>query len=143
MSYNNTYSSHLLSTYSLPARNVAAWSSCSSPVLRPNFIMRQEGTLGGPLRPALHTLEQLLPPVPWTPHISVVKTTFRRDHINNKRCPAKTDRRENAAWTEGERAKAEAGYIVEDIKDLHKMVCELMDFVSSRSHYPLSWMISM
>jgi hypothetical protein len=88
-------------------------------------------------------LEQLLLPVPWTPHISVIKTTFRCDHIDNKRFPAKTDRRENAAWTEGERAKAEAGYIVEDVEDLHKMVCDLMNFASPQSHYPLSWMTFM
>jgi hypothetical protein len=105
--------------------------------------MRREGNFCGPLRPALHTLEQLLPPVPWTPHISVIKTTFRCDHIDNKRFPAKTDRRENAAWTEGERAKAEAAYVVEDVEDLHKMVCELMNFASPQSHCPLSWMTFM
>ncbi|KAG1836799.1 hypothetical protein DFJ58DRAFT_846782 [Suillus subalutaceus] len=37
-------------------------------------------------------------------------------------CAEKTDRRENAAWTEGERTKAEAGYVVKDVEDLCKMM---------------------
>ncbi|KAG2749396.1 hypothetical protein P692DRAFT_20681454, partial [Suillus brevipes Sb2] len=52
----------------------------------------------------------------------IIKTSFRCDHSNNKCFPAKTDRKENAAWTEGERVKAEAGYVVKDVEDLRKMV---------------------
>jgi hypothetical protein len=80
-------------------------------------------------------LEHSLPPVPWTPRISIIKTSFRCDHSNNKCFPAKTDRRENAAWTEGERVKAEAGYIVKDVEDLRKMVRELMNFTSPQSQH--------
>ncbi|KAG1837772.1 hypothetical protein F4604DRAFT_1532350, partial [Suillus subluteus] len=105
-------------TYSLPARDLAAWSSCTSTIAMPCRVMCQEGHIGGILGPALRNMECFLPPMPWQPNISVLKTSFKGDPSDNQGFPAKTNRRENIAWTEGERARAEAGYVVRDFEDL-------------------------
>ncbi|KIK35672.1 hypothetical protein CY34DRAFT_52722, partial [Suillus luteus UH-Slu-Lm8-n1] len=52
----------------------------------------------------------------------IIKTSYDRKRRSNVRFPAKTNRRENIVWTEGERVKAEAGEVVQDIDDLHSKV---------------------
>lgn len=54
--------------------------------------------------------------------VTVIQTLYDRKHATNVRFPAKTDRRENVIWTEGERVKAEAGEVVQDIDDLRSKV---------------------
>ncbi|KAG2092139.1 uncharacterized protein F5147DRAFT_657757 [Suillus discolor] len=57
--------------------------------------------------------------------VTVIQTSYDRKHATNVRFPAKTNRRENVIWTEGERVKVEAGEVVQDINDLHSKLNEL------------------
>ncbi|KAG1877438.1 hypothetical protein F4604DRAFT_1494396, partial [Suillus subluteus] len=59
------------------------------------------------------------------PNISALKTSFKGNPSDNKSFPAKTYRRENIAWMEGERARAEAGYVVRDFEDLRNKLDNL------------------
>lgn len=58
-------------------------------------------------------------------NVTIIKTSYDRKRRSNVRFPAKTNRRENIVWTEGERVKAEAGEVVQDINDLHSKVSAL------------------
>ncbi|KAJ8582127.1 hypothetical protein M405DRAFT_581175 [Rhizopogon salebrosus TDB-379] len=52
------------------------------------------------------------------PAVTVLQTRFDREHADNWCFPRKTKRKENIIWTERERAKAEAGEVVQDLDDL-------------------------
>ncbi|KAG2357933.1 hypothetical protein BDR07DRAFT_1262935, partial [Suillus spraguei] len=56
---------------------------------------------------------------------TVIQTSYDQKHRSNVHFPAKTNRRENIIWTEGEQAKAEAGEVVKDIDDLHSKLDNL------------------
>jgi hypothetical protein len=64
-------------------------------------------------------------PTVTTPIVTVIHTKFDREHTDNQRFPAETQRKENVMWTERERRKAEAGEVVQDLDDLRNKVCEL------------------
>ncbi|KAG1807916.1 hypothetical protein EV424DRAFT_1543641 [Suillus variegatus] len=57
--------------------------------------------------------------------VTVIQTSYDRKHRSNVHFPAKTNRRENIIWTEGEQAKAEVGEVVKDIDDLRSKLDNL------------------
>src|ERR1700709_28537 len=56
------------------------------------------------------------------PPVTILQTGFDREHADNQCFPGETKRKENIIWTEGERAKAEAGEVVQDLDDLRSKV---------------------
>jgi hypothetical protein len=62
------------------------------------------------------------------PGVTVIRTTFDRDHPDNRKFSAETDRQENIFWTEQERARAEAGEVIQDLDDLRDKV-SVLEFV--------------
>jgi hypothetical protein len=48
---------------------------------------------------------------------------FDREHVDNRCFPGETKQKENIIWTEGERTKAEAGEVIQDLDELRSKVC--------------------
>ncbi|KAG0702911.1 hypothetical protein DFH29DRAFT_804300 [Suillus ampliporus] len=108
--------------YSLPGRDMGAWISCTSAITQPMLIVSREVKVSDGVCPAI---DRLLPAIPWTPHVSVIQTSFDRKHSDNLCFPAETNRMQNIIWTEHERRKAEAGYDVQDLDDLCSKLANL------------------
>ncbi|KAG2751871.1 hypothetical protein P692DRAFT_20678788, partial [Suillus brevipes Sb2] len=66
-------------------------------------------------------------------NVHVIQTSFDRQHSGNLCSPAQTNRVQNITWTERERRKAEAGYVVQDLDDLCNKVPD-----SSYIHIPIN-----
>ena len=47
---------------------------------------------------------------------------FDREHADNQCFPGETKQKENIIWTERERAKAEAGEVIQDLSELRSKV---------------------
>ncbi|KAG1790535.1 uncharacterized protein HD556DRAFT_1310549 [Suillus plorans] len=88
--------------FSLPARDMGAWAVCIPAIIEQWLVIDMNECHVG-----IKRFE-----------VTVIKTSFGHFHRNNMTFPARTDRRENAVWTERERAKAEAGEVVQDLHDL-------------------------
>ena len=56
------------------------------------------------------------------PAVTVLQTGFDREHADNQCFPGETKRKENIIWTERERAKAEAGEVIQDLSELRSKV---------------------
>jgi len=68
-----------------------------------------------------------------TPRVTVIQMTFDRNHPDNLKFPAETDQKENIFWTQWERAKAEAGEVVQDFDDLCNKV-RVLEFAPQSQH---------
>ncbi|KAG1719211.1 hypothetical protein EDD22DRAFT_791784, partial [Suillus occidentalis] len=103
--------------FSLPARDVGTWDICFSTLTEHKGISsRLSSTLCG-----VNNCRGGITPI----DVTVIQTLYDRKHATNVRFPAKTNRRENVIWTEGERVKAEAGEVVQDIIDLRSKLNKL------------------
>ena len=117
------------SNYTLPPRNSDVWSNCDSFPTGPPLVVCPTTSRGKQVAEAHPPRSAICKEghcqAPKLPHVDVIRTTFDWKHVVNQTFSAKTDRKENAVWTEVERVKAEAGEVVEDMNDLHDKVCEL------------------
>jgi hypothetical protein len=121
------YSSLYVRNFSLPARDMKAWAVCIPPTMEKRLVIDSKGVTSR-LPSALHSVNEFHAGIKRI-EVTVIKTSFDRFHKNNLTFPAKTNRRENVVWTEGERLKAEAGEVVQDLQDLHSKVCDLEPFI--------------
>jgi hypothetical protein len=120
----------LSSNFSLPARDVGTWDICFSTLTEQRLVIDSKG-ISSRLSSTLCGVNNCRGGI--TPiDVTVIQTLYDRKHATNVRFPAKTNRRENVIWTEGERVKAEAGEVVQDIIDLRSKVRGL-DFCDATS----------
>jgi hypothetical protein len=107
-------------SFTLPARDMETWGICIPAVTEQPLVIDSKGIscLPAMLR-CMNECHSGITAV----GVTVIQTSYDRSHKNNVCFPAKTDRRQNAVWTEGERVKAKAGEIVQDLNDLRSKVC--------------------
>ncbi|KAG1868759.1 hypothetical protein C8R48DRAFT_771536 [Suillus tomentosus] len=109
--------------FSLPTREIGAWAICVPAVTEQRLVIDGKG-ISSHLPSMLDSINEcrgMKIPI----DVTVIQTSYDRKHRSNIHFPAKTNRRENIIWTEGERAKAEVGEVVKDIDDLRSKLDNL------------------
>ncbi|KAG0693114.1 hypothetical protein DFH29DRAFT_763487, partial [Suillus ampliporus] len=108
--------------YILPPRHFDSWMDCTTAVVEVMIVIRGDGhiSMDHRVNPSysyytICTVDQALHGIP---EVSVIWTTFDREHPDNRKFPAETDRNENIFWTEQEQVRAEAGVVIQDLDDL-------------------------
>lgn len=110
---------------------------CTTAVVEPMLLIRGDGhiSLDRRVNPgySYHTIRTVDHALRGIPGVTVIRTTFDRDHPDNCKFPAETDQKENIYWTEQEWAKAEAAEVIRDLDDLCNKV-SVLEFAWQSQH---------
>lgn len=95
-----------VSNYTLPPQHTDSWMDCTTAVVEPMLLIRGDGhiSLDRRVNPgySYHTIRTVDHALRGIPGVTVIRTTFDRDHPDNCKFPAETDQKENIYWTEQE-----------------------------------------